>query len=90
MNAGPPHAAVGPGRWGSGVGHWRGWSERLRASIGLGSGSDARIVQALPLGPGTRLLVIEFGGRRLLVGQSRAGLACLAEADVDLPAGKTP
>lgn len=41
----------------------------------------AQVVQALPLGPGARLLVVEFGGRRLLVGQSRAGLATLAEAD---------
>ena len=40
----------------------------------------AQVVQALPLGPGTRLLVVEFGGRRLLIGQSRSGLAALAEA----------
>ncbi len=40
----------------------------------------ARIVQALPLGPGSRLLVVEFGGRQVLVGQSRNGLAALAEA----------
>jgi flagellar biogenesis protein FliO len=39
----------------------------------------AQVVQSLPLGPGARLLVVEFGGRRLLVGQSRAGLAALAE-----------
>ncbi len=40
----------------------------------------ARIVQALALGPGSRLLVVEFGGRQVLVGQSRNGLAALAEA----------
>lgn len=39
----------------------------------------AQVVQALPLGPGARLLVVEFGGRRLLIGQSRAGLATLAD-----------
>jgi len=39
----------------------------------------AQIVQALPVGPGARLLVVEFGGRRLLVGQSRAGLNLLAD-----------
>lgn len=39
----------------------------------------AQVVQALPLGPATRLLVVEFGGRRLLIGQSRAGLATLGE-----------
>ncbi|WP_353217297.1 flagellar biosynthetic protein FliO [Sandarakinorhabdus sp.] len=42
----------------------------------------AQVVQALPIGPGVRLLVVEFGGRRLLIGQSRAGLSALS----DLPA----
>ena len=40
----------------------------------------ARLLQVLPLGPGSRLLVVEFGGRRVLVGQSRTGLARLAAA----------
>ncbi|OYX77384.1 MAG: hypothetical protein B7Y82_08020 [Sphingomonadales bacterium 32-65-25] len=40
----------------------------------------ANVVQSLPLGPGSRLLVVEFGGRKLLVGQSRAGLSLLGEA----------
>jgi flagellar biogenesis protein FliO len=39
----------------------------------------ANVVQSLPLGPGSRLLVVEFGGKRLLVGQSRAGLSLLGE-----------
>lgn len=43
----------------------------------------ASVVQALPLGPGSRLLVVEFAGRRLLVGQSRAGLNTLAEAPAE-------
>jgi hypothetical protein len=43
----------------------------------------AQVVQALPLGPGARLLVVEFAGRRLLVGQSRAGLATLAEGPTE-------
>jgi flagellar protein FliO/FliZ len=38
-----------------------------------------QVVQAVPVGPGARLLVVEFGGRRILVGQSRAGLSTLAE-----------
>ena len=42
----------------------------------------AQVVQAVPVGPGSRLLVVEFAGRRLLVGQSRAGLSMLAEAPV--------
>jgi Flagellar biosynthesis protein, FliO len=39
----------------------------------------AAVVQSLPLGPGSRLLVVEFAGKRLLVGQSRAGLSLLGE-----------
>jgi Flagellar biosynthesis protein, FliO len=80
IGLGPPQAAVGPGRWPLWPGPWRDWSQRLRTTLGI-SGGDARIVQALPLGPGARLLVVEFGGRRLLIGQSRAGLARLAAAD---------
>jgi hypothetical protein len=41
----------------------------------------ANVVQSLPLGPGSRLLVVEFGGRKLLVGQSRAGLNLLGDAE---------
>lgn len=45
----------------------------------------ARIVQALPLGPGARLLVVEFGGRQVLIGQGRTGLVQLAEANAGEP-----
>lgn len=38
----------------------------------------AKLLQVLALGPGSRLLVVEFGGRRVLIGQSRTGLARLA------------
>ena len=41
----------------------------------------ANVVQSLPLGPSSRLLVVEFGGRKLLVGQSRAGLSLLGDAE---------
>ncbi|KPF79497.1 hypothetical protein IP88_01865 [alpha proteobacterium AAP81b] len=64
-----------PARWQAGL-------ARLRAGLGLPAGGDLRVVQALPLGPGTRLLVVDFGGRRLLIGQSRAGLARLADTEV--------
>ena len=62
------------------------WLDRVRERLpGLGwpdaAARHARVVQALPLGPGSRLLVIEFAGRQLLVGQSRAGLVRLAEAE---------
>lgn len=58
------------------------WLDGLRrraASLTLPE-RHAQVVQALPVGPGARLLVVEFGGRRLLIGQSRAGLATLGEA----------
>jgi flagellar protein FliO/FliZ len=45
----------------------------------------AQVVQALPLGPGSRLLVVEFAGRRLLVGQSRTGLSLLGDAAIGVP-----
>ena len=51
---------------------------RLPLSLHLPT-RHAAVVQSLPIGPGSRLLVVEFAGRRLLVGQSRAGLATLAE-----------
>lgn len=62
------------------------WQARLQARLpaGLKWPGDvprhARIVQSLPLGPGSRLLVVEFGGRRLLIGQARAGLVQLGDA----------
>lgn len=58
-----------------------GWRERLQALRWPGEvPRHARVVQALPLGPGSRLLVVEFGGRRLLIGQGRHGLVRLAAA----------
>ncbi len=62
------------------------WLDRLRERLPrLGwpeaAVRHARVLQALPLGPGSRLLVVEFAGRHVLVGQSRAGLVRLAESD---------
>ncbi|WP_310474609.1 flagellar biosynthetic protein FliO [Sandarakinorhabdus sp.] len=45
----------------------------------------AAVLQSLPLGPGSRLIVVEFAGKRLLVGQSRAGLSLLGEAAPESP-----
>ncbi|MBU6166223.1 MAG: flagellar biosynthetic protein FliO [Alphaproteobacteria bacterium] len=56
---------------------WRDRSSSLALRLPV---RHAQVVQALPLGPGARLLVVEFAGRRLLIGQSRAGLAALAES----------
>ena len=60
------------------------WVARLRARLPAGLGDVprfAKVVQSLPLGPGSRLLVVEFGGRRLLIGQARTGLVRLGEAE---------
>jgi flagellar biogenesis protein FliO len=65
------------------------WVVRLQAHMParmkwLGEAQrHVRIVQAVPLGPGSRLLVVEFGGRRLLIGQARTGLVRLADAAGD-------
>ncbi len=78
--------AAPPGNWAASL------RARLPAWLGLaGSEGGARIIQALPLGPGARLLVVEFGGRRLLIGQSRAGLARLAAAaPPEMPSPASP
>lgn len=57
---------------------WLGALKRRAVSLQLPA-RHAQVVQALPVGPGSRLLVVEFGGRRLLIGQSRAGLATLSD-----------
>ncbi len=59
------------------------WLVQLRgrfAGLRAAGMKHARVVQALPLGPGSRLLVVEFAGQRLLIGQARTGLVRLAEA----------
>jgi len=53
---------------------------RLQAALGWPrDAGPARIVQSLSLGPGSRLLVVEFAGRQLLIGQARGGLVQLGE-----------
>ncbi len=53
----------------------RGW---IRPA-GLGS-PHLRAVATLGLGPGARLVVVEFDGKRLLVAASRAGVTLLDHA----------
>lgn len=60
-------------------GGWKGLAEAAEAR------RHARVVQVLPLGPGSRLLVVEFAGRRVLLGQSRGGIARLAAAPAEVP-----
>ncbi len=39
-----------------------------------------KVVDALPMGATGRLTVVEFGGKRLLLGVSRGGIALISEA----------
>lgn len=55
-----------------------------RAQSGLLTGTAAhprtlRVVEITSLGPQTRIALIECDGRRLLIGQSRAGLVALGQ-----------
>ena len=63
------------------------WLRRL-VPAALAGGGAARVVQSVMLGGGARLLVVEFDGTRLLVGQGRAGLVRLS-AYVASPSGAT-
>lgn len=52
-----------------------------RAQAGLVPGGDAarrlRLIETLPLGPQTRLLLVECDGHPFVIGHSRAGLIAL-------------
>lgn len=49
------------------------WLKRLAP----GGDGSLRVVHAVMLGGGARLIVVEFDGARMLVGQSRTGLVRL-------------
>ncbi len=56
------------------------WSARLSGlAVAVEARRHVRVLQAMPLGPGNRLLVVEFAGQRLLIGQGRTGLVRLAD-----------
>lgn len=64
-------------------------ADRFRGSFqGLAAAVDARrhakVVQTLPLGPGSRLIVVEFAGKRLLIGQARGVLVRLDGCEAEL------
>ncbi len=64
------------------------WLVQLRdrfAGLRAASQKHARIIQSLPLGPGSRLLVVEFAGQRLLIGQARGSLVRLSQMPGDMP-----
>jgi flagellar biogenesis protein FliO len=53
---------------------------------GRTSGAGVSVVGVVPLGRGSTLYVIEFDGRRLLIGSSASGLRTLAQAASVAPA----
>ena len=44
-----------------------------------GSARAAQMVDVLPLGPGTKLAVVAFGGREVLIAVTRTQITLLAE-----------
>lgn len=42
-----------------------------------------KVIDAIPMAQGTKLAVVEFGGRTLLVAASRNGVTLIAEGDGD-------
>jgi flagellar protein FliO/FliZ len=57
------------------------WRKAQPGMMGLGNRERAvKLVDALPLGATGRLAVVDFGGKRLLVAVSRAGVQLVAEA----------
>ncbi|WP_416908954.1 MAG: flagellar biosynthetic protein FliO [Polymorphobacter sp.] len=59
-------------------------ADRVRGfAVAADARRHARVVQTVPLGPGSRLLVVEFGGRRLLIGQARGGLLRLDASEAE-------
>ena len=58
-------------------------AKKAQGRLGTVQGEKrARLVETTMLAPGMRLAVIEFAGREILVGASKAGLTRLADAPV--------
>lgn len=54
--------------------------KRVQPGMSIGSRERAvRVIDAVPLGTTGRLAVVEFGGKRLLVGVSRGAITLLSE-----------
>lgn len=61
---------------------------RLRPGAG-GGGGDCAIIRALPLGPRERLLVVQIGGKHLVVGIGATSVSLLCELAEPLPPAPT-
>jgi flagellar protein FliO/FliZ len=76
---------VGAMAWGS-LWLWK------KAQIGLPMGSQRAgramtMIDVMPLGPGSKLAVVEFGGKQIMIAISRAGITRLADNGPDRAGG---
>lgn len=55
----------------------------VRGGFAGASGSTMRLLSRLPLGQDKQLVLVEAGGRYLLLGVSAAGIQCIAELTED-------
>lgn len=62
--------------WGS-LWLWR--RVQMGLPIKAASRRAAHVVDVLPMGPGTKLAVVDFGGKQLLVAVTRSAVSLLAE-----------
>ena len=65
---------------------WGGiWAmRRMRPGAGFGNARDCTILRSLALGPRERLLVVQIGGRNLVIGIGSASVSLLCELDEPL------
>lgn len=67
---------------------WGGvWAmRRMRPASVVGNSRDCSIVRSLALGPRERLLVVQVGGRHLVIGVGSTSISLLCELEGPLPA----
>jgi flagellar protein FliO/FliZ len=57
-------------------------TRRVRPGLGMGRREQAvRIVDAVPMGATSRLAVVDFAGRRILLAVSRGGIEKIADTE---------
>lgn len=58
------------------------WRKTQLGGAMTGRMRSINVTDSVSLGPGCRLLVVEFDGRKLLLSASRQGTALLAQAEI--------
>jgi len=93
-----PPAAAGPGLAGAffalllvlGLILGLAWLLKRMPGSGLRPAEGLRVVASLPLGTKERAVVVEVGGRQLLLGVSAGGVSLLQELPEPLPPAEAP